>query len=87
MRDAPDIERTEATGWPVPVSWPRCPVCGSECDTFYRDRDWNVGGTLIFSKNRNTVLSLGNSVEAGLNTDKRTGMLYEFYGNSSEMYT
>ncbi|MBP5172950.1 MAG: TonB-dependent receptor [Bacteroidales bacterium] len=54
--------------------------------TFYRDRDWNVGGTLIFSKNRNTVLSLGNSVEAGLNTDKRTGMLYEFYGNSSEMY-
>ncbi len=54
--------------------------------TFFRNRDWNVGGTLIFSRNRNRVLSLGNSVEAGLNTDKRTGMLYEFYGNSSEMY-
>ena len=52
----------------------------------YRDRDWNVGGTLIFSKNKNTVLSLGNSVEAGLNTDVRTGMQYEFYGNSSEQY-
>ena len=53
---------------------------------FYRDRDWNVGGTLIFSKNRNSVLSLGNSVEAGLNKDVRTGMEYEFYGNSSEQY-
>ncbi|MBO4611261.1 MAG: TonB-dependent receptor [Bacteroidales bacterium] len=52
----------------------------------YRDRDWNVGGTLIFSKNKNTVLSLGDSVEAGLNTDVRTGMQYEFYGNSSEQY-
>ena len=52
----------------------------------YRDRDWNVGGTLIFSKNKNRVLSLGNSVEAGLNKDVRTGMLYEFYGNSSEQY-
>ncbi|MBP5571214.1 MAG: TonB-dependent receptor [Bacteroidales bacterium] len=52
----------------------------------YRDRDWNVGGTFIFSKNRNKVVSLGNSVEAGLNTDVRTGMQYEFYGNSSEQY-
>lgn len=54
--------------------------------TLYRNRDWNVGGTLVFSKNRNKVLSLGDTVEAGLNKDKRTGMLYEFYGNSSEMY-
>ena len=54
--------------------------------TFYRDRDWNVGGTLIFSKNRNEVLSLGNSIEAGLNTDVRTGMEYEFYGNSSGQF-
>ena len=54
--------------------------------TIYRDRDWNVGGTLIFSKNKNTVVSLGDSVQAGLNTDTRTGMKYEFYGNSSEQY-
>lgn len=54
--------------------------------TIYRDRDWNVGGTLIFSKNKNTVLSLGDSVQSGLNTDTRTGMKYEFYGNSSEQY-
>ena len=52
----------------------------------YRDRDWNVGATLIFSKNKNRVLSLGKSVEAGLNTDARTKMQYEFYGNSSEQY-
>ena len=52
----------------------------------YRNRDWNVGGTFIFSRNRNKVVSLGNSVEAGLNTDARTGMQYEFYGNSSEQY-
>ncbi|MBO4605212.1 MAG: TonB-dependent receptor [Bacteroidales bacterium] len=54
--------------------------------TIYRDRDWNVGATMIFSKNRNEVLSLGNALEAGLNTDVRTGMKYEFYGNSSEKY-
>jgi len=53
---------------------------------FYRDRDWNVGGTFVFSLNRNKVLSLGNATEAGLNTDKRTGMQYEFYGNSLEQY-
>lgn len=54
--------------------------------TIFRNRDWNVGASLIFSKNNNRVLSLGNSVEAGLNTDVRTGMQYEFYGNSSEQY-
>lgn len=52
----------------------------------YRNRDWNVGATFIFSRNRNKVVSLGNSVEAGLNTDARTGMQYEFFGNSSEQY-
>lgn len=53
---------------------------------FYRDRDWNVGGTFVFSRNRNSVLSLGNSIEAGLNTDTRTGMQFEFYGNSLEQF-
>lgn len=53
---------------------------------FFRNRDWNVGGTLILSRNRNRVVSLGNSVEAGLNRDVRTGMEYEFYGNSLEQF-
>lgn len=53
---------------------------------FFRNRDWNVGGTFVFSWNRNRVVSLGNAVEAGLNVDKRTGMQYEFYGNSLEQY-
>lgn len=49
---------------------------------FFRNRDWNVGGTFVFSRNRNEVLSLGNALETGLNTDKRTGMQFEYYGNS-----
>ena len=48
----------------------------------YSDRDWKVGGTLMFTRNRNRVLSLGNAIEAGLMTDKNTGMQYEYYGNS-----
>lgn len=48
----------------------------------FSNKDWNVGGTFVFSRNRNKVLSLGNAVEAGLNTDKRTGMQFEYYGNS-----
>lgn len=52
----------------------------------FQNRDWHVGGTFVFSRNRNKVLSLGNAVEAGLNTDKRTGMQYEYYGNSMEQF-
>jgi hypothetical protein len=37
MNDAPDIRRTEATGYPRRVSWPRCPVCGEECEKIYKD--------------------------------------------------
>ena len=48
----------------------------------YSDRDWKVGGTLMFTRNRNRVLSVGNAIEAGLMTDKNTGMQYEYYGNS-----
>lgn len=53
---------------------------------FFRNRDWNVGGTLVLSHNKNRVISLGNSVEAGLKSDPNTGMLYEYYGNSLEQY-
>ena len=48
----------------------------------YSSRDWKVGGTFMFTRNRNRVLSLGNAIEAGLMTDKNTGMQYEYYGNS-----
>lgn len=37
MNDAPDIRQTEATGYPRRVSWPRCPVCGEECEKIYKD--------------------------------------------------
>jgi len=52
----------------------------------YSSRDWKVGATLIVSHNRNKVLSLGNALEAGLMTDQRTGMQYEYYGNSIAQY-
>ena len=48
----------------------------------FSNRDWKVGGTLMFTRNRNSVVSLGNAIEAGLMTDKNTGMQYEYYGNS-----
>lgn len=35
MRDAPYIRMTERTGYPHEVRWPRCPVCGEECETVY----------------------------------------------------
>ena len=48
----------------------------------YSNRDWKVGATLMFTRNRNSVVSLGNAIEAGLMTDPNTGMQYEYYGNS-----
>ena len=41
---------------------------------------------LVYSRNRNKVLSLGNAVQTGLKTDLRTGMQYEYYGNQSEQF-
>lgn len=54
--------------------------------TIYQNKDLRIGGTLVYARNRNKVLNLGNSVEVGLNTDIRTGMEYENYGNSSELF-
>jgi TonB-linked SusC/RagA family outer membrane protein len=48
----------------------------------FSNKDWKIGGTLVFTRNRNRVISLGNAIEAGLMTDKNTGMQYEYYGNS-----
>lgn len=52
----------------------------------FESRDWHVGGTLIFSINRNEVMDLGKQFESGLNQDVATGMLYENYGNELEQF-
>lgn len=49
-------------------------------------RDLQLNATLIFSKNKNEVTDLGNTQESGLLTDKNTGMQFQYYGNSIEMY-
>lgn len=49
-------------------------------------KDWQLNGTLIYSRNRNKVKDLGNTLESGLVTDPMTGMLFEYSGNSLEQY-
>jgi TonB-linked SusC/RagA family outer membrane protein len=49
-------------------------------------RDWRLNGTLILSHNKNKVTSLGNSIETGLVTDAKDGMLFEYTGNSYEQF-
>src|SRR5690606_5048700 len=48
--------------------------------------DWNFNTTLIYSRNKNEVVSLGNVVESGLITDPNTGMQYEINSNTLEAY-
>ena len=48
--------------------------------------DLNFNATLIYSRNRNEVTDLGTIELSGLSQDQNTGMLYQFYGNSIEMY-
>ena len=48
--------------------------------------DWHLSGTLIMSHNKNKITGLGNTLESGLVTDPRTGMLFEYSGNSYEQY-
>ena len=49
-------------------------------------KDWQLSGTLIYSRNRNKVKDLGNTLESGLVTDPMMGMLFEYSGNSLEQY-
>ena len=49
-------------------------------------KDWQLSGTLIYSRNRNKVKDLGNTLESGLVTDPMTGLLFEYSGNSLEQY-
>jgi len=48
--------------------------------------DWNLNTSVMFYRNRNKVTDLGNTAESGLNTDPNTGMKYEYWGNSLEMF-
>ena len=49
-------------------------------------KDWQLSGTLIYSRNRNKVKDLGNTLESGLVTDPMTAILFEYSGNSLEQY-
>lgn len=49
-------------------------------------KDWNFSADLIFSHNRNRVVSLGDAISSGLSTDVRTGMLYEVSGPAVDMF-
>lgn len=42
----PDITAAERTGYPAgrEPTWPVCPVCGEETDTFYKNADGVVVG-------------------------------------------
>ena len=44
--DSPYIRNMEISGWPdgKAPEVPRCPVCGAECDTIYRNKDSEVVG-------------------------------------------
>ena len=46
------------------------------------NNNFNLSASVIYSRNRNKVISLGNSITSGLNTDVITGMKYEFWGSS-----
>ncbi|MGQ1911111.1 SusC/RagA family TonB-linked outer membrane protein [Marinifilum sp. RC60d5] len=48
--------------------------------------DWKVSGSLILSRNKNEVVSLGNELAFGLNSDANTGMQYEFNASTIEAF-
>ncbi|EWH13184.1 TonB-dependent receptor plug [Cellulophaga geojensis KL-A] len=54
--------------------------------TMVNKEDWGLNGMFIFSRNKNKVVSLGNAVSSGLNTDALTGIKYEFSGSQVEAF-
>ena len=46
VSDCPQIRNAERSGYPDGKSpvYPRCPVCNAECDTVYRNKDFEVVG-------------------------------------------
>jgi len=51
-----------------------------------KNKDWTLSTAVIFSKNKNEVVSLGSVQQSGLNVDPNTGMQYEYSGNSLEQF-
>lgn len=49
-------------------------------------KDFDFSASLIYSRNRNQIVSLGNEVTSGLSTDFITGMKYEFWGTSVSQF-
>ena len=49
-------------------------------------KDFDFSASLIYSRNRNQIVSLGNEVTSGLSTDFMTGMKYEFWGTSLSQF-
>lgn len=39
LPDRPSVAMALETGYPVPVRWPVCPVCGAKCGTIYVSRE------------------------------------------------
>ncbi|MFI3262101.1 MAG: TonB-dependent receptor [Rikenellaceae bacterium] len=50
-------------------------------------KDFYLGVTAIFSRNRNKIISLGDALQSGLQTDPNTGMKYEFTGTAFNDYS
>ena len=50
------------------------------------NQDFNFSASLIYARNRNEVVSLGNEVTSGLSTDFNTEMKYEFWGTSLSQF-
>ena len=46
IRDHPVITALERTGYPdgKEPEYPHCPVCGEECDTVYKNKDYEILG-------------------------------------------
>ncbi len=51
-----------------------------------RGNDWDFAGTLIFSRNVNKVVSLGDAITSGLSTDYLSGVQYEYYGGGVDPF-
>ncbi|MFO7368961.1 MAG: TonB-dependent receptor [Bacteroidales bacterium] len=52
-----------------------------------KSNDVDFSASFIFSRNRNEVVSLGNAITSGLNSDYITGMNYEFWGSSLTQFS
>lgn len=52
----------------------------------YSSKNLFLNSSLIYYRNRNEVVKLGNNIESGLLTDPNTGMEFEFWGTSIEQF-